>query len=224
MEQLPQLPDHLKKKFVTHFTEMTINGRQMMFLEIDNLENIIGEILNPTADSGGQRPFWVKIWPSAILLGHYLSKIEVNTQKRMLEIGAGMGVAGITAASFGHHITITDNNEDALSFARVNAAANGLPDLSIRNLDWAAPNDHKKWDVIFGSDVIYLKEGINSLIDFLRSSLKPSGKIYFTLSPFIRGKDFFEKSADYFTIEKKGLVLKSEKEKIPLFLCTLSFK
>ena len=55
MEQLPKLPDHLKKKFVTHFTEMNINGRQMKFLEIDNLEDIIGEILSPTADSGRRK-------------------------------------------------------------------------------------------------------------------------------------------------------------------------
>ena len=91
-------------------------------------------------------------------------------------------------------------------------------------MDWTVPDENEKWDVIFGSDVIYVREDVNSLIDFLKLSLKPGGKIYLTLSPLVRGKDFFEKSADYFLIEKKGLVLRSEEAKISTFLVYAQLK
>lgn len=219
-----ELPVHLKKRFITDFTEIEISGKRMKFLEVQNLDSILPEIVSPSKGNGKNRPFWVKIWESSIILAYYLSNLPVHSGQRMLEIGAGMGVTGIAAASFGHNVTITDNNEDALAFARVNAAANGLEHLSIRSLDWNRPDTEEKWDVIFGSDVVYVESGFDLLVDFLRRHLKQDGTIYLALSGFIRGDRFFQVMSRYFEMKKKTITMRSEEEQYRVQLYIVRFK
>ena len=219
-----ELPVHLKKRFITDFTEIEISGKRMKFLEVQNLETILPEIVSPAKGNGKDRPFWVKIWESSVFLAYYLSTLPVNPELRMLEIGAGMGITGIAAASFGHNVTITDNNEDALAFAHVNAAANGLEHLAIRFLDWNRPDTEEKWDVIFGSDVVYAESGFDLLVDFLRRHLKQDGTIYLALSGFIRGTRFFQAMSQYFAMRKNTVTMRSDEEQFQIHLYAINFK
>lgn len=215
------LPDDLKKKYKTEITEIAVRDKRLRFLEIMNLETILEEIISPSAASGGERPFWVKIWESSIILAHFLGGLPSNAKRKMLEIGAAMGVAGIFAAAFGHHVTITDKNEEALAFARVNAAMNGLHDLDIRKLDWTDSQDGETYDVIFGSDVLYDGGTFESLIHFLRTHIKEGGEIYLAVSGFIKARSFFEQAHRYFEMERKTHTLRSEEELFRIHFYTL---
>jgi predicted nicotinamide N-methyase len=219
-----ELPDRLKKRFITDFTEIAILDKRMKFLEVKNLDVILPEIVTPSKGNGKDRPFWVKIWESSVVLAYYLANLPVKSGQKMLEIGAGMGVTGIAAASFGHDVTITDNNEDALEFARVNAAANGLENLPVRSLDWNHPNIDEKWDVIFGADVVYAESGFEMLVDFLRAHLKQDGTIYLALSGFIRGTQFFQAMSRYFAMKKKTMTMRSDEEQFQIQLYIIRFK
>lgn len=188
------------------------------------MDVILPEIVSPSKGNGKDRPFWVKIWESSIVLAYYLSNLPVRRGQKMLEIGAGMGVTGIAAASFGHNVTITDNNEDALAFARVNAAANGLEQLPVYSLDWNQPDTEEKWDVIFGSDVVYAESGFELLVDFLRAHLKQDGTIYLALSGFIRGTRFFQAMSRCFEMKKKTLTMRSDEEQFQVHLYIIRLK
>ncbi len=219
-----QLPTRLRRRFKTHFTEIAVEGKKFKFLEIDNLDTVLGEIVSPPKNSEMGRPFWVKIWESAIILAYHLARMPVASERKILEIGAGMGVSGIVAAYFGHDVAVTDINEDALAFARVNAAANGMPDLPVFSLDWNSAPAEEKWDMIIGADVVYRESGFHDLVAFLRTHLAPNGVIYLSLSGFIKGQAFFEEMAHFFVLQKKTLVMRSEDETIPINLFSLRFR
>ena len=81
-------------------------------------------------------PLWIKIWEASLVLAEYLAGMEAEEGKRLLEIGCGIGVVGIVASSFGHHLTMTEYNQDALNFARANALLNEASSLETRTLEW----------------------------------------------------------------------------------------
>ena len=73
-----------------------------------------------------------------------------------LEIGCGLGLAGLVALGRGWHVTFTDYDEGALEFVRRSAAVNGFEPATYatRRLDWRDPPD-QQFPVILGADVLY---------------------------------------------------------------------
>lgn len=68
----------------------------------------------------------VRLWPAALVFGRYLcAHPELVRGKRVIELGAGTGVAGLICAALGaRHVTITDVPE-ALRLIRTNVEQNG---------------------------------------------------------------------------------------------------
>jgi predicted nicotinamide N-methyase len=123
-------------------------------------------------------PFWVKIWEASIVLAHHLAQIGLDEQMTVLEIGAGMGIAGLFLAAHGHKVTITDYEEDALELLRMNAELNGLTNVSISRLDWHNPDLTGKYDIICGSELVYSETSIEPIIDLFRRYLLPRGTVF----------------------------------------------
>ena len=64
------------------------------------------------------------IWDAAIVLGRYLEKTATRLQgKKVIELGAGTGFAGIVASLLGGNVTITDRKM-ALNTTRMNVEGN----------------------------------------------------------------------------------------------------
>jgi len=79
-------------------------------------------------------------------LTDHLVQINIDKQKNILEIGAGMGITGLFLGAFGYNVTITDYEEDALELLRMNAEHNNLPNVRVERLDWNNPNLTGKYD------------------------------------------------------------------------------
>jgi len=97
--------------------------------------------------------------------------------KRVVELGCGLGLAGITAGLCGASVMFTDYVEDALDFARRNAAINGLKagDASFRALDWELSEDLEPVDCVLGSEILYDYFFHGSLISILKRIVRPGG-------------------------------------------------
>ncbi|GLC42547.1 hypothetical protein PLESTB_001112200 [Pleodorina starrii] len=105
------------------------------------------------------------VMESAIRLGCYLRdyKHAAIRGRTFLELGTGIGVAGLTAAAFGATVLLTDLPE-VVPVAGKNLAKNadlirGAGGLAqVAALDWAAPSEElltAPWDYIIGSDLVY---------------------------------------------------------------------
>ena len=104
------------------------------------------------------------VWPAGLafsrLLAHCPSFVE---GKRVLELGAGLGAVGLTAAASGAaSVLLTDYDEDVLGFARQAAAENGVGGrVTTERLDWSAAEgvpEGAPFDLVLAADVLYDKE------------------------------------------------------------------
>ena len=62
-------------------------------------------------------PYWAELWTSSIVMGEHILQDPSFRGAALLELGCGVGLAGIAAARAGAQVTMTDYDDDALLFA-----------------------------------------------------------------------------------------------------------
>lgn len=126
--------------------------------------------------------FGSTVWPSSLVLAQWLAT-EVRLGKapgEILELGAGVGLAGLAAAAQGAGVTSTDLEDDEvgglLSNLRHNAALNGL-EMECVPLDWREPASWlgRQYDLVVGSDLLYYVENAAPLAQTLTHHVAPGG-------------------------------------------------
>lgn len=202
------------QEYETESTEAVVNGKKFKILLPKYLDRLIN-----TVDALHDFPLWAKIWKASWVLCGYLADMPVAPDKQFLEIGAGVGLVSIVASAFGHQMTMTEYNTDALNFARANAHLNNCPDLPIRKLDWHHPELSGKFDMIVASEVAYNQADFAALIRLFKSNLKRRGQIILASEMRKTGKDLFRLLKTDFDIkvEKKNLRSEEATTRIVLF-------
>ena len=223
-EKTGVLLEHLHRQYDTYQPEIAVAGKRLKFLRAKEIECALDGVCLGEEGSA-EFPFWLKIWEASLVLANFLSRIRQDDSKEWLEIGAGMGVTGIFAAAFGHRITITDHNEDALRFARANAALNGLENVKFALLDWTRPTVAGKYDYIIGSEVIYKDNLLEPLMWLFKSMLLPEGTIF--LAGDVRRKSplsFFDTLKSDFKIGTSSHTLRAQDKAHVIGLYRLHFR
>jgi predicted nicotinamide N-methyase len=103
-------------------------------------------------------PFGMLLWASAEALASRLAQEPTLVAgKRVLELGAGVGFAGLVAAYLGAaQVVQTDYHPDCLALCRSNAALNGISNCTVRTGDWRAwPEELTGFDLVIGADILY---------------------------------------------------------------------
>lgn len=123
-------------------------------------------------------PYGVTLWTAAIALAHHVAAIgEEFRACRILELGSGAGLPGITAASYGARVVQTDRSKLALALARRNIALNNIHTIEQRTADWTSWEIGEKYDWIFGSDILYGEAMHEHLRRIFETNLKPGGRV-----------------------------------------------
>jgi ETFB lysine methyltransferase len=121
-------------------------------------------------------PYWADLWPSSLALARYLWE-NVNLHGlEVLELGCGLGLAGIAACRKGGVVTFSDYEADALAFTRYNTYRNGYPQAIVRHLDWHAPTLQQTYAKIIASDVLYERANFHPLMRLVERALEPTGE------------------------------------------------
>ncbi|WP_458128592.1 class I SAM-dependent methyltransferase [Pseudomonas sp. Z2-11] len=110
-------------------------------------------------------PYWSFCWASGLALARYLAEHPQWVEgKRVLDFGAGSGVAGIAAIKAGaREVVACDLDPLALAASRANAALNGV-ELNY-SADFFAEADC--FDLILVADVLYDRANLPLLDQFL---------------------------------------------------------
>lgn len=123
-------------------------------------------------------PYGVALWPSGIALAYEIgSRGESLAGKTILELGAGTGLPGIVAASFGAIVTQTDLQETAMNVCRTNGLENGAVGIEYRLVDWTDWQDDFRYDYIIGSDILYGDSLHEPLRHIFGTNLAPGGRL-----------------------------------------------
>ena len=91
------------------------------------------------------------------------------TGKRVVELGAGLGLPSLAAALAGADVLATDWAEDAVVLLRENAARNALR-LRVERVRWDEPEPllaEAPWDVVLGADLLYERRNADQLLELL---------------------------------------------------------
>lgn len=110
-------------------------------------------------------PYWSFCWASGLAMARYLAQHpEWVRDKRVLDFGAGSGIAGIAAARAGaREVVACDLDPLALDACRANAVLNGVT-LGYSE-DFFAEAD--RFDLILVADVLYDRANLPLLDAFL---------------------------------------------------------
>jgi len=136
----------------------------------------------------------LKLWRSSHYLCQHLVNEEAellrdenNTNLRVLEVGSGLGRCGLLAHSLSHYnvtTVLTDGDTDTLKQLRQNVSKNTSASdekITCKQLLWgeqharnylSQQSDEKKhFDLILGSDLIYVQSVIRPLFETVRTLL-----------------------------------------------------
>lgn len=110
-------------------------------------------------------PYWSFCWASGLAMARYLSERPHWVEgKRVLDFGAGSGVAGIAAVKAGaREVVACDLDPLAIAACQANAALNGV-ELGY-SADFFAEAD--RFDLILVADVLYDRANLPLLDQFL---------------------------------------------------------
>jgi 2-polyprenyl-3-methyl-5-hydroxy-6-metoxy-1,4-benzoquinol methylase len=200
-----------EKTYETDKVDCTINNRKFQFFTPKYIEPYIDQD-NPMKDF----PLWAKLWESSFVLAQHMACQPVDPNTRILEIGSGLGIIGISAASFGHKITLSDYVDHALAFARANAELNHLPELPVIRLDWHQIDLSRTYDCIIGSEVVYKEDDFSPLKKVFETLLKPGGEVILASEIRQTTLKFFETIQEEYKIQiqKKKLRTESQQTRI----------
>ncbi|XP_062236436.1 protein N-lysine methyltransferase METTL21A [Platichthys flesus] len=115
------------------------------------------------------------LWDAAVVLSVYMEQGGELTLKgkRVIELGAGTGLAGIVAALLGAEVTVTDR-ASALDLLSTNVKSNLPPgcqgSATVSELTWGQGLDRYPaggFDLVLGADIVYLEDTFVALLQTL---------------------------------------------------------
>jgi predicted nicotinamide N-methyase len=123
-------------------------------------------------------PYGLLLWESAVALAQRLAEApEIVANKRVLELGAGVGLPGLVARTLGAQVWQTDQLEEALSTAELNERENGITGVHRFLGDWTRWANTGQYDVILGADILYETAVHPAVASILNSNLVPGGRM-----------------------------------------------
>ncbi len=121
-------------------------------------------------------PYWAYLWPGAVMLAEAVAREPLRVGTRALELGCGLGLAGLVGLARGLRVHFTDYDEAALEFVSRSVCANGFDPAasSTSRLDWRDPPDGR-FPLILAADVLYERRLVPLVADVLIRMLEPGG-------------------------------------------------
>lgn len=173
--------NRLRDKYSLHFSSHQFGDNRLRLLRVGD----IGELLDgddPFADVG-KFPFWAVLWDSSLVLAETLARTAPCRGGRLLDLDAGLGLAGLAAATAGFETVLTSGQETALDFQRVSAAASGITRVQHCRVDLANPEITGSFEIIAGAELLSRAETVEPVLALCKRSLEEGGTIFLAHDP-----------------------------------------
>lgn len=177
---LDELLEKARSRYSVDFEPISAGGVCLQILQITDMKERLDRAIaeNALADALNVLPLWAKVWPASIILAHMLSQLR-GQNLHILEVGAGCGFCGLVAAALGlGKVCVSDVNEDALLFARINILKNKLQDKAeARRVDVVENILPERFSLILGSEILYLDHLYRPLVKFFKRHMAGPGAL-----------------------------------------------
>ena len=121
-------------------------------------------------------PYWAYLWPGAYLLAEAVAREPWRPGMGAIELGCGLGLAGLVGMASGLRVHFTDYDEAPLRFVGRSVEANGFDpsSTSTARLDWRDP-PVGRYPLILGADVLYEQRLVPLVVNLIAGMLEPGG-------------------------------------------------
>ena len=147
----------------------TLRNKQE-FLDDDDIAKKLGI-------SSAQWSLFGVVWPSSEVLAHFMFDYVIRN-KRILEIGCGIGLTSLMLNKRNADITATDYHPEVEGFFKKNTALNKDKVIPFVRTNWAdALSALGEFDLILGSDLLYEDEHAGLLSKFINQHSKTNCEV-----------------------------------------------
>jgi predicted nicotinamide N-methyase len=197
----------LTSRFPTRMHRLTTpSGRSIELLAPVDPDALLDDpIVEQRYKADNYLPYWPIIWPSGLMMAERIltetgsppaapggdAWMREADYGRVIDLGCGLGTAGIAAGLRGWHVTFTDYDPEAVEFAAHNARHNGVPAERIRavHMDWRTPLP-EQFPWLLASDVLYERRLHPLLLDAVDKLLAPGGAAWVSDPQRTSAEDF----------------------------------
>jgi predicted nicotinamide N-methyase len=154
---------------------------------------------------GTPPPYWARIWPASIGLCYYaIQQADVLKDKRVLELGAGLGLPSLLVSRYARETMCTDIAPEAIPFVKASAVIN-QQNVQVKILDWkeAAQNET---DLVMMSDVNYDPVVFDDLQVLIKELLDKNREIWLSTPQRLAASVFAENLLPYCTDRQNYLI------------------
>jgi predicted nicotinamide N-methyase len=132
----------------------------------------------------GYAPYWAQHWPGAFLLAEVVAERSLIAGTRAIEIGCGLGLAGLVALGRELFVHFTDYDDAPFAYIEKSVALSGLDAsrMTAERLDWRFPPDIR-YPLVLGADLLYETANAPVLAGLIAAILEPGGEALLT-TPF----------------------------------------
>ena len=162
---------------------VSVNGQRFDIATCGGADAMLDALIAADPSSPAVRderlPYWTEIWPSSVAVAErVLAAGRGLAGMRMLDLGCGLGLAGIAAGRCGAEVWLCDYDPRAVQFAALNWVANadGMPRAVV--MDWREPAFDAVFDRILAADIVYEKRFYAPVIRAFDRLLKPGGEVW----------------------------------------------
>ncbi|MCO4758107.1 MAG: methyltransferase domain-containing protein [Oceanospirillaceae bacterium] len=161
----------LRVCYSTHeFDEVDIHLRTLRSnQEFDDKDGVAEKL----GISSASWPIFGVVWPAGQVLAHHIFKSDF-ADKRILEVGCGIGLTSLLLNHLHADITATDYHPEAENFLLRNSRLNQDEVIPFVRTGWSdKKSELGEFDLIVGSDLLYEDEHIDMLAAFVKQHCKP---------------------------------------------------
>jgi predicted nicotinamide N-methyase len=195
--RLRNLRKAIETSYATMLQAIPFQGLTIELLRVADVDTLLDRLPTVQYRPDERLPYWADLWPSSLALARYLWETVDVQGLQTLELGCGLGLAGVVASRKGAQVTFTDYEADALSFTRYNILQNACVDAKVRYLDWHAPDLCHTYGLVIASDLFYERANFAPLLHLLHVALAPAGQFILTEPNRPIGRDFFRMLRDH---------------------------
>ncbi len=151
-----------------------LGGTALELLVVARLEDYVDGAELLRRDDLPEPPYWMHVWPGSRALARRVATTAAWRGKRVIDLGCGIGLAGLVAARRGAAVTLLDRDRQALRFARHNARANRCRVAALQS-DLRRPALRGYFDACLVADSTYDPSLQEAVAAFLASHLAADG-------------------------------------------------
>ncbi len=175
--------------------DVRVHGRLFSLYRIRDTNALIDSLAAEDLFDADRFPYWAQLWNSSIALAEWCLASGDVAGCTVLELGSGLGLAGIAACAAGATVTLTDFHPDALLCAQLNILRNLSEEersrINVLHRDWRSTEASARHDIIIGADILYEHAMARPLLDLFHAGSAPGGRIVLADPDRATGEAFF---------------------------------